>query len=335
MKLQNVILSGACKYEKSVKGMEERRTNIKPLTKPPGYKSTKLDNFIVDSKQYQAITNLFDFNIYDSEGNFKEKIDEVMTGMVDLVCKQYFFNIFLLSSLGLIEEVGAHNNTSEKKQQLQGYITLLDNYNFPKFQSDPRAFCDDFIRTLKRIPSKYITNPYFPLYLHEYYNCGLFYNPNNSKPVQDLTTGAIFNVNNPTPFKIQPIAGTHRPNLIYDHPTAYLSSFYNLKGKMDSARISFKAIILALKNRFEEQSPFILQSGYTFDAQTYNPNLLKVSIKISTTPAHACDPYWNHFARPNSSIFDVIIDAPPLERLTPTSEILDDSVRENNPSETE
>ena len=93
---------------------------------------------------------------------------------------------------------------------------------------------------------------------------------------------------------------------------------------MDSARTSFKAIILALKDRFEEQSPFILQSGYIFDAQTYNPNLLKVNLKVSTTPAHSCDPYWNHFARPNSSIFDVIIDAPPLERISPTSEIIDD-----------
>ena len=97
---------------------------------------------------------------------------------------------------------------------------------------------------------------------------------------------------------------------------------------MDSARTVFKAIIIALKSRFEETSPFILQTGYTFEAQTYNPNLLKVQIKISTTPAHACDPYWDHFARPNSAIFDLIIDVPPLERITQTSEIIDDSNQE-------
>ena len=68
MKLQNIILSGACKYEKSVKGMEERRTNIKPLTKPPGYKNTKLDNFIVDSKQFQAIVTTFDFKRNNNYG---------------------------------------------------------------------------------------------------------------------------------------------------------------------------------------------------------------------------------------------------------------------------
>ena len=330
MKLQNIILSGVCKYEKSVKGMEERRSNLRPLTKPPGYRSTKLENFIVDKKQYQAIVNTFDFNIYDSDGNFKDKIDEVITGMVDLVCKQYFLNIFLLSSLGLTEEVGAHNNTIDKKQQLQGYISTLKSYNFPIFSDDPKTFSDDFIRALKRVPIGYITNPHFPLFLHETYNCGLFYNQTQTKPVQDISTGTIINIKNPSPFRIQPVAGTHRPNLLYEHPTAYLSSFYNLKGKMDSARTAFKAIIIALKDRFEESSPFILQSGYIFEAQTYNPNILKVHLKISTTPAHACDPYWDHFARPNSSIFDLIIDAPPLERITQTSEIIDDTNPEND-----
>ena len=101
MKLQNVLLSGATKFEKkSVKGLEERNTNLRPLTTPPGFASAKLENFLLNHKTYQAVINLFEVQILDSEGNFGTSLNELSAGQADLVAKQLYFSCFLISWLG-------------------------------------------------------------------------------------------------------------------------------------------------------------------------------------------------------------------------------------------
>lgn len=63
MKLHLMSLTGLTKYETSaVKGMEQRRTNVRPKTIPPGYKTTKLVTFMDNMKLFHAVKNTYQFS---------------------------------------------------------------------------------------------------------------------------------------------------------------------------------------------------------------------------------------------------------------------------------
>ena len=56
MKIHNIILSGACKYEKTVKGMEDRKTNIKPITNALKYNISALKELLATSSRFHMVT---------------------------------------------------------------------------------------------------------------------------------------------------------------------------------------------------------------------------------------------------------------------------------------
>ena len=307
MKLQNVILSGAVKFEKkSVKGLEERNTNLRPLSTPPGFGSAKLENFFLNHKTYQAVINLFEIQILDSDGNFGVALNELSAGQADLVAKQVYFQCFLLSWLGCTEDVGNTNNTKDRKNHmLPSFKYDMKTYDFPEYDGeDPLDFSSKFIKTLYKIPSNTIINPYFALFLIDKYENGLFYVESSPLMVKDAS-GNILHLDEHKPFTIEPGPGKHRPSSLYKHPQSFLSSYYQAKGKLEKARMAFKAILEALTNRFEESQPFLLQSGYTFEAKIVNQHKLHLIIKVATTPKGVCDPFWEHFGLANADIFDV------------------------------
>ena len=307
MKLQNVILSGAVKFEKKpVKGLEERNTNLRPLSTPPGFASAKLENFFLNHKTYQAVVNLFEVQILDSDGNFGSSLDELSAGQADLVAKQLYFNCFLLSWLGCTEDVGTTNNTKDRKNHmLQSFKFDMKNFDFPEYDGEePIDFSNKFIKTLYKVPSNTIINPYFALFLIDRYDKGLFYIESSPLLVKDAS-GAILHLDEHKPFTIEPGPGKHRPSMLYKHPQSFLVSYYQAKGKLEKMRMAFKAIIEALTNRFEESQPFLLQSGYTFEAKIVNQYKLHLVVRIATTPKGVCDPFWEHFGLANADIFDI------------------------------
>ena len=323
MKLQNVILSGAVKFEKKpVKGLEERNTNLRPLTTPPGFASAKLENFFLNHKTYQAVINLFEIQILDSEGNFESSLDELAAGQADLVAKQFYFNCFLISWLGCTEDVGTTNNTKDRKNHmLPSFKFDMKNYNFPEYDGeDPIEFSTKFIQTLYKIPSNTIINPYFALFLIDKYENGLFYVESSPLLVRNAS-GALLHLDEPKPFSLEPGPGKHRPSMLFKHPQSYLVSYYQAKGKLERTRMAFKAIIEALTNRFEESQPFLLQSGYTFEAKVVNQHKIHISIKVATTPKAVCDPFWEHFGLANANIFDIHQSKPTTT--APETEIID------------
>ena len=306
MKLQNAILSGAIKYcKKPVDKMEDRNTNLKPRFTSPGFTKSTLESFFLNHKMYQAVVSLFQINIFDSDGGFKTAIDELTAGQVDLVAKQIYFNCFLLSWLGCIEDVGKTNNTVAKRSILPSFAQSMSTYGFPEFDGDNvTEFGNKFVSALKKVPNKTITNPYFPLYLHDLYAKGLFYVERQPLEFRD-PSGRVQKIEDPTPFMLEVTApDAHRPNYLLSHPQAYLASFYHLNGRLERARVTFKAIIEALTNRLEESQPFILQLGYSFEVNITNQNKVRVVIKVATTPKNCCDPFWEHFGFSNAEFFD-------------------------------
>ena len=306
MKLQNTILSGAIKYcKKPVDKMEDRNTNFKPKFTSPGFTKSTLESFFLNHKMYQAVVSVFNFNIFDSDGGFKTAIDELTAGQVDLVAKQIYFNCYLLSWLGCIEDVGRTNNTLSKKSVLPSFAQSMSVYGFPELDGDEvAAFGEKFISALKKVPNKTVTNPYFPLYLHDLYFKGLFYVERQPLEFRN-PSGKIIKIEDPTPFMLEVTApDAHKPNYLNSHPQAYLASFYHLNGKLEASRITFKAIIEALTNKLEESQPFILQSGYSFEVNITNQNKARVVVKVATTPKNCCDPFWDHFGFSNAEFFD-------------------------------
>ena len=334
MKLQNIILSGATKYcKRPVDKMEDRNTNFKPKFTTPGFTKSTLESFFLNHKMYQAVVSLFQINIFDADGGFKTAIDELTAGRVDLVAKQIYFNCFLLSWLGCIEDVGKINNTQQKKNVLASFVQSMGSYGFPEFDGeDVTLFGTNFINALKKVPSKTITNPYFPLFLHDLYAKGLFYVERQPLQFKD-PTGKIIHIEDPTPFMLDiTAADAHRPNYLFDHPHAYLTSFYQLSGRLESARVTFKAIIEALTNRLEESQPFILQLGYSFEVHITNQNKARVTIKVATTPKNCCDPFWEHFGYSNAEFFDYYQDKDCKIKHTEEIENVDSDENDKNTS---
>ena len=306
MKLQNAILSGAIKYcKKPVEKMEDRNTNLKPKFTSPGFTKSTLESFYLNHKMYQAVVSIFHLNIFDSDGGFKTAIDELTAGQVDLVAKQIYFNCFLLSWLGCIEDVGKTNNTVSKRSILPSFTQSMSTYGFPEFDGDDvTSFGAKFISALKKVPNKTITNPYFPLFLHDLYSKGLFYVERQPLEFRN-PSGKVVKLDDPTPFMLEITApDAHRPNYLHSHPQAYLASFYHLNGQLEKSRVTFKAIIEALTDKLEESQPFILQLGYSFEVNITNQNKARVEIKVATTPKNCCDPFWEHFGFSNADFFD-------------------------------
>lgn len=333
MKLQNAILSGAVKYcKKPVEKMEDRNTNMKPKFTSPGFTKSTLESFFLNHKMYQAVVSTFHLNIFDSDGGFRTAIDELTAGQVDLVAKQIYFNCFLLSWLGCIEDVGKANNTVAKKSVLPSFMQSMNAYGFPELDGDDvETFGMKFISALKKVPNKTITNPYFPLFLHDLYAKGLFYV--ERQPLEFTNpAGKVIKIEDPTPFMLEVTApDAHRPNYLISHPQAYLASFYHLNGKLEKSRVTFKAIIEALTNKLEESQPFILQLGYSFEVTITNQHKARVVIKVATTPKNCCDPFWEHFGFSNAEFFDFHKDQDCKIKLTENIEHVDSEPDEDNP----
>ena len=123
--------------------------------------------------------------------------------------------------------------------------------------------------------------------------------------LNDFQTIHNLKIEDPVPYVLEvnnPHA--HRPALLQSHPQSYLASFYQLKGHLEKARTTFKAIIEALTNRFEESQPFILQLGYNFEVNIINKNKARVCIKVATTRKNCADPFWETFGLSNADFFD-------------------------------
>ena len=310
MKLHLISLSGVTKYEnKAVKGMEQRRTNIRPRTIPPGYKDTSLSTFMDGKKMYYAVKNVYQFSILNDKSSFPDKLTELENGQIDLVCKQLFFNSFLLSLLGVTEEVGKTNNTTGIANN--GYLQYAHNmlhYKFPTYDGvDPLEFAKDFTKTIEKVSHMQVANPFFLIYLHETYNKGLLFSPLKTKKYTDQTGEEKAEIPHYT-YTFEPSAACQIPQLIIDFPNSYLASFYTNQGSLGTARVAIKAIMQAVKNRIESIGPINTQTGYTFTASRINEKKIHVHLEIATTPANIADPYWlNHFAMPNAHVFDVTV----------------------------
>ena len=336
MKLQNAILSGAVKYcKKPVEKMEDRSTNIRTKTTPPGFTKSTLENCYLNNRQYQAVITKFNLTIIDSQGRFDTALDELSAGQFDFICKQYYFGAFLISWLGLTEEMGKVNRSSTTKNNLNSFTTEMNSkFNFPEYDGeDVTVFGDKFIAVLKKVPQNVIVNPYFPIYLHDKYDKGLFHVEKHSMMVRD-SKGKIIYIEDPTPYSME-INGVdaYRSNLIYTHPQCYLASFYHLDGCLDNARATFKAIMQTLVDRFEETQPYILQMGYVFDAKIINKHKVRLEIKIATTPKNCCDPFWDNFGYSNADMFDVYQNRSPEKPLT--EEIEDSDIDGKSDTETD
>lgn len=339
MKLQNAILSGAVKYSRlPVEKMEERITNLKPKTIPPGFTKSSLENYFINQKIYQAVITVFNLTVIDDDGGFGTALDELTAGQFDLIAKQLYFGCFLISWLGCIEEVGRTNLTAGRKNGLQVFSSGMTKFGFPEFDgNDVTEFGNKFITSLNKVPSNTLNNPLFPLYLHDLYSKGLFYVEKLSTIEYRTPTGRIMKIEDPVPFVLEvnnPQA--HRPALLQSHPQAYLASFYQLKGNLEKARTTFKAIIEALTNKFEESQPFILQLGYNFEVNIINKNKARVCIKVATTPKNCADPFWENFGLSNADFFDFHQDKESKKQLTDEIEDSDaDGGRDDAKSETE
>ena len=307
MKLQNIILSGAFKYvPKLPSNMDERNTHIKPQTTPPGFIKSVLENFHNDKKTYQAVISFFDLMILDDNGGF-DVLDEEKAGQLDLVAKQLYFNCFLVSWLGCTETVGRVNVTNSRRDsQFSNFSQSMNRYGFPEFDGeDVTQFSENFIKTLYRVTASEIISPYFPLYLHEKYNKGLFFVENTPFEYKSAN-GNTVTVDEPTPIKLEVSAmGAHRPNFVISNPQAYLTSFYHLKGQLEITRMAFKAIIQALTDRLEEHQPFVLQLGYVFEANVVSKHKTRLTVKVATTFKNCCDPFWDTFGFANADLFDI------------------------------
>ena len=307
MKLHLICLSGVTKYEnKSVKGMEHRRTNLRPNSIPPGYKTSVLQNFMDGKKMYHAIKNIFQFSIVSDQADFPEKLSDEENGAIDLVAKQLYFNVFLLSLLGVTEEVGKTNNTVGVTSN--GYLAYAHNmthYKFPIYDGkDPLDFAKQFTSAVEKVSHVQVSSPYFLMYIHETYNRGLLFSPIIERKFTDQSGEEKIEIPHFT-HTFEPSPATKIPKLILDYPYAYLASYYTELGRLSPARIAIKAAIQAVRNRIESIGPINTQSGYIFTATRINEKKIQVHLEIATTPANIADPYWlKSFAMPNAHVFD-------------------------------
>ena len=310
MKLHLINLSGVTKYEnKAVKGMEQRRTSIKPKTIPPGYKDTTLSTFMDGKKVYHAVKNIYQFSILSDKPYFPDKLSESENGQIDLVCKQLYFNSFILSLLGVTEEVGKTNHVQNATNN--AYLQYAHNmlhYKFPIYDgNDPLEFAREFTRTVEKVAHIQISSPFFLIFLHETYNRGLLFSPLKSRKYTDQTGEERTDIPH-YKFMFDPSPACSIPQLIVDFPNSYLASYYTEEGKIGTARIAIKAIMQAVKNRIESVGPINTQSGYTFTASRISDKKIQIHLEIATTPANIADPYWlKYFAMPNAHVFDVTV----------------------------
>ena len=310
MKLHLINLSGVTKYEnKAVKGMEQRRTNIKPKTIPPGYKDTSLSSHIEGKRLYHAVKNIFQFSIISDNDCFPDRLSESDNGQIDLVCKQLYFNIFLLSLLGVTEEVGKTNNSLGVHNN--GYLQYAHNmlhYKFPTYDGNGSLdFVREFTKTVEKVSHVQISSPFFLIFLHETYNRGLLFSPLKNKKYTDQT-GEERNEIPHYKFTFEPSPACHIPQSVIDFPNSYLASYYSEEGQIGTARVAMKAAMQAVKNRIESVGPINTQSGYTFTASRISARKIQIHLEIATTPANIADPYWlKYFTMPNAHVFDVTV----------------------------
>ena len=308
MKLHLINLSGVTKYEsKAVKGMEQRRTNIRPKTIPPGYKDTVLSHYLDGKKMFYAVKNIYQFSILSDLSDFPEKLSEAENGAIDLVAKQLYFNSFLLSLLSITEDVGKSNNSLGITHN--GYLQYAHNmlhYNFPIYDGkDPIEFAKSFTKAIEKVTHNHISSPFFLIYIHETYNRGLLFSEQKTTKFTDQMGQEKINIPHHA-YTFEPSPACAIPQVILDYPYSYLASFYSEKGRVGTARVVIKAAIQAIRNRIESVGPINTQTGYTFTASRINEGKIHVHLEIATTPANIADPYWiKYFSMPNSHIFDV------------------------------
>ena len=308
MKLHLICLSGVTKYDnKAVKGMEQRRTNIRPKTIPPGYKDTNLSAFMDGKKLYHAVKNVFQFSIINDKNDFPDKLSESDNGQIDLIAKQLYFNSYLLSLLSVTEEVGKTNNTVGVNNN--GYLQYAHNmlhYKFPIYDGEgPLEFAREFCKVIEKVSHIQVANPYFLIFLYETYNRGLLFTPLKNTKYTDQTGTEKTEMPSQN-YTFEPSPACSIPQIILDHPHSYLASFYSEKGRVGTARIALKAIFQAVRNRIESIGPVNTQSGYTFTTNRISGRKIHVHLEIATTPANIADPFWmKHFAMPNAHVFDV------------------------------
>ena len=308
MKLHLIPLSGVTKYEsKAVKGMEQRRTNIRPKTIPPGYKDTNLHSFMDGKKMFYAVKNIFQFSIINENSDFPDKLSELENGQIDLVAKQLYFNSFLLSMLSVTEEVGKTNNSIgiNNNAYLQ-YAHNMLHYKFPTYDGQgPLEFAKDFCSAIEKVSHVQVSNPFFLIYIYETYNRGLFFTPIKNRKYTDQTGEEKTEIAQ-LAYTFEPSAACQIPQLILDFPYSYLASFYHEKGRLGTARVAIKAVMQSVRNRIETIGPINTQTGYTFTTNRVNERKIHVHLEIATTPANIADPYWiKYFSMPNSHFFDV------------------------------
>ena len=310
MKLHLISLSGVTKYEsKAVKGMENRRTNIRPKTIPPGYKDTSLTQFMDGKKLFHAVKNVFQFSIINENNDFPEKLTELENGAIDLVAKQLYFNTFLLSLLSVTEEVGKTNNTiGIHNNGYHQYAHNMLHYKFPTYdgyKQEPLEFAKEFCSAVEKVSHMQASNPYFLIFIYETYNRGLLFSPIKNVEYTDQTGETKTEVPQ-IPYTFEPSPACQIPQLILDHPYSYLASFYSEKGRLGTARIAIKAAMQAIRNKIESVGPINTQSGYTFTASRISARKIHVHLEMATTPANIADPYWlKCFSMPNAHFFDV------------------------------
>ena len=303
-----MCLSGVTKYEsKAVKGMEQRRTNIRPKTIPPGYKDTVLSTFMEGKKTYHAVKNIFQFSIINDKNDFPDKLSESDTGAIDLVAKQLYFNTFLLSLLGVTEEVGKSNNSNGVNHT--GYLQYAHNmlhYKFPIYDGeDPLEFAREFCKVVEKVSHMQIASPFFPIFIYETYNRGLLFAPIKKVDYTDQTGKEKTEIPHFT-HTIEPSPACSIPQLAIEYPYCYLASYYSEQGRCGTARVAIKAAMQAIRNRIESVGPINTQTGYTFTTNRISGRKIHVHLEIATTPANIADPYWiKYFSLPNAHIFDV------------------------------
>ena len=180
------------------------------------------------------------------------------------------------------------------------------HYNFPIYNGvDPLEFAREFSQVINKVQHNQISSPYFLIYLHEHYNRGIFF---STMKTQKYTNSVGEEKSEPPRYThtFESASACNIPKSIIDNPHAYLASYYTEKGSLNPARIAFKSIMQAVRNRIESIGPITTQTGYIFTSTRVSPRKLNVHLEIAATPANIADPYWiKSFAMANSHFFDV------------------------------
>ena len=180
------------------------------------------------------------------------------------------------------------------------------HYGFPIYTgNDPLDFASEFSRVINKVQHNQIASPYFLIFLHEHYNRGIFY---SAMKTQKYTNSVGEEKTDPVhyAYTFESASACSIPKTIIDHPQAYLASYYTENGRLNSARVAFKSIMQAIRNKIETVGPITTQSGYIFTTTRISPRKINVHLEIAATPSNIADPYWlKSFAMANSHCFDV------------------------------